>query len=190
MCKKTCNFLTLKFCSWQVGYFLPDRLCYISNDDDDGDGDFIFQLSSRPLVCCCLANMTSMEGTIYLVTKWSNLQISLLLFLLNFTQTEHSSPLRLVQIPDCPRHSNQSNSILTLLNYVIKCSTLNNTFLRISGRYPSHCIGSPLAFWILYEEILSRIIEGHFSQCKLKYPLPPQQVLAKWEDQIKCCPIG
>ena len=30
----------------------------------------------------------------------------------------HSSPLRIVQITESPRHSNQSNSILTLLNYV------------------------------------------------------------------------
>ena len=30
----------------------------------------------------------------------------------------HSSLLRLVQIPDCPRHSHESNSILTLLKYV------------------------------------------------------------------------
>ena len=151
MSKKTCNFLTLTFCSWKVDYFLPDRLCYISNNDDDGDGAFIFQLSSRPLLCCCLANMTSMEGTIYLGTKWSNLQISFILFLPTFIQTEHSSPLRLVQIADCPRHSNQSNSILTLLNYVIKCSTLNNMFLRTSGRYQSHWIGSPLTFrfWII-----------------------------------------
>ena len=29
-----------------------------------------------------------------------------------------SSPPRLVQITDCPRHSNQANCILTLLNYV------------------------------------------------------------------------
>ena len=30
----------------------------------------------------------------------------------------HSSPLRLVKITDCPRHSNQSNSVLTLINYI------------------------------------------------------------------------
>ena len=34
---------------------------------------------------------------------------------------DHSSPLRLVQITDCKRHSNKSNFILTLMNYVQPC---------------------------------------------------------------------
>ena len=33
------------------------------------------------------------------------------------TSSFHSSPLRLVQITDCPRHLNQSNFIITFLYY-------------------------------------------------------------------------
>ena len=85
---------------------IPKKLCTTKN------------YRAAPLVCAyCISTMIGFETLL-------NIQVALQLHSTMFQRsnslatTSHSSPLRLDQITDHPRHLNQPNSILTLLIYV------------------------------------------------------------------------